>query len=110
MAERFFTASSSVLGTRMLSCASFFSNSNITGFKPERSYFDRSAVATNRSASASVLNVGIFFFIVPHFLFVHIPCANRTDKPFPGPLTDRKNQKDGSPACGLADRPKTLLG
>ncbi len=29
-------------------------------------YFDRSAVSPNRSASASVFKVGIFFFIAPH--------------------------------------------
>jgi hypothetical protein len=35
-------------------------------FKPERSYFDRLAVSTHRSASALVFNVGMFFFIAPH--------------------------------------------
>jgi hypothetical protein len=35
-------------------------------FKPERSYFDRSIVSINRSASTSVFNLEIFFFIAPH--------------------------------------------
>src|SRR5215813_13120776 len=94
---RAFTASSNDFGTRILSCSLFFSNSNRTGFRPDRSYSVRSAVATKRSASASLLKVGIFFFIVPDLLGSHVPGADRTDEPFPALFPDRKD-KEHAPA------------
>src|SRR5207244_5083293 len=92
--ERFLTASSNGFGRRMLSCAVFFSNSNRTGVRPERSYSARSAVSTKCSASASVLKVGIFFFIAPNLLSVHVPRGNRANQALPAALSDREDQED----------------
>src|SRR5258708_27241171 len=84
-------------GIRMLTRASFFSNSNRTGFAPERSYSVRSAVPTNASASLSLLKVGIFFFIVLNFLSVHVASSNGPDILFTFLLADREAQKDIPP-------------
>src|SRR5260370_34544183 len=107
---RFLTASSKGFGRRMLSCAVFFSNSNLTGVRPERSYSLRSAVSTKRSAAASVLKVGIFFFIAHDLLPVHVTGGNRANQARPATLADGEDQKDRSAAPGLADCPKPALG
>src|SRR5271157_255647 len=65
------SASSNGLGTRMLICSSFFSNSNRAGLNCEKSSPDRSC-ARNLSAALSVLSFGTFFFISGNFLCVHI--------------------------------------
>jgi hypothetical protein len=109
MAERFFTASSSPAGNRMFNCALFLSNSNITGFRPESSYFDRSAVSTNRAASSSVLKVGIFFFIAFYFLSLHETYAHQSNNAFAAPRPDCKGQKNGAALCSLVNRSKTRL-
>src|SRR5580693_5823374 len=95
------TASSSGFGRRMLSCAVFFSNSNLVGVRPERSYSVRSAVSTKRSASASVLKVGIFFFIAGNLLLVHVTGADGTKQALPIAFPDGKHQKNGATARGL---------
>src|SRR5712691_7603130 len=107
--ERFLTASSKDFGKRILSCAVFFSNSNLTGVRPERSYSERSAVSTKCSASASVLKVGIFFFIASDLFPVHVTGGNRANQALPISLPDSEDQKHGSAARRLADRPKASL-
>src|SRR5208282_216389 len=99
--ERFLTASSRRFGRRMLSCSVFFSNSNLTGLRPERSYSLRSAVSTKRSASASVLKVGIFFFIAPNFLPVHVAGTDGANQALAAMLPDGEDQK--------TDRPRAVL-
>src|SRR5258708_20413883 len=92
----------------MLTRASFFSNSNRTGFARERSYSVRSAVQTNASASLSLLKVGIFFFIVLNFLSVHLASSNGPDILFTFLLADREGREDMPPqrrsAYGLEPR------
>src|SRR5579875_1259623 len=75
----FFTATSNCSGRRMFTRASFFSNSNKTRLAPERSYCVRSAVSRNAAACLSLLNAGIFFFIVLNLLAVHISSTYRAD-------------------------------
>ena len=69
---------------RMLSCASFFSNSNRMGLKSDRSYSVRSAESTNCSASASVRKVGMVLrefglLTVCDFLAVHVSGRDGAD-------------------------------
>src|ERR1017187_8301371 len=106
---RFLTASSKGFGRRMLSCAVFFSNSNLTGVRPERSYSLRSAASTKRSASSSVLKVGIVFFTAHNLLPVHVTGGNRANQVLPATLPDGEDQKDGLAARGLADCPQASL-
>src|SRR5580704_19714276 len=93
---RCLTASSRGFGRRILSCADFLSNSNLTGARPERSYSVRSAVSTNRSASSSLLNVGIFFFIAPNLLPVHVTGSNGADQALSITLPEGEDQEDGT--------------
>src|SRR6478672_2501985 len=72
-------AASNGLGTRMLICSSFFSNSNRDGLNCEKSRSDRSC-ARNASASLSVLSLGTFFFIACDLLRVHIAGRHRADE------------------------------
>jgi hypothetical protein len=73
------------------------------------SYSLRSASSTKRSASSSVLKVGIFFFIPRDLLSVHIPSADRPDVALPTAFADRENEKNRSSARA-PDRLKSLLG
>src|ERR1700692_1792938 len=97
---RCLTASSNRFGRRILSCAVFFSNSNRTGVRPDRSYSLRSAVSTKRSASASLLKVGIFFFITHNLLPVHETGGNRANETLPATFAHGEDQKDRSTARG----------
>src|SRR5271157_4530135 len=72
------SASSNGLGTRMLICSSFFSNSNRTGLNCEKSSPDRSC-AKNLSAALSVLSFGTFFFISRNLPGVHVAGRHRAD-------------------------------
>src|SRR5580693_466351 len=72
-------AASNGLGTRMLICSSFFSNSNRDGLNCEKSRPDRSC-ARNASASLSVLSLGTFFFIGCDLLRVHVAGRHRADE------------------------------
>src|SRR5208283_4212965 len=76
---RALTAASNGLGTRMLICSSFFSNSNRAGLNCEKSRSDRSC-ARNASASLSVLSLGTFFFIGCNLLRVHIAGRHGADE------------------------------
>src|SRR5580700_1643244 len=106
---RCLTASSRGLGRRILSCADFLSNSNLTGVRPERSYSDKSAVSTNRSASSSLLKIGIFLFIAPNLLPVHVTGGNGADQALSATLPDGEDQEDRTAARGFADCPKPVL-
>src|ERR1022692_4087498 len=80
------SAASNVLGTRMLICSSFFSNSNCASLNCEKSRSDRSC-ARNTSASLSVLSLGTFFFFIGgNLLCVHV--AGR-------PGFERRQQRPG---------------
>src|SRR5271157_2371803 len=76
---RALTAASNGLGTRMLICWSFFSNSNRAGLNCEKSSSDRSC-ARNASAASSVLSLGTFFFIGVDLLRVHVAGRHRTNE------------------------------
>src|SRR3972149_4463557 len=102
---RFFTASSNDFGTRMLSCAVFLSNSNCNRLNPERSYALKSAASTKRSAASSVLNAGIFFFIVFDLLPVHVPGSDGTDVGLSGALVQRLKHR----SAGLENHPHPTL-
>lgn len=56
--------------------ADFGSNSNRTGLARERLYCVKSELATKRSASASVLKVGIFFFILRYSMACNAASAD----------------------------------
>src|SRR6202044_520478 len=84
-------------------------NSNRGGLRPDRSYSLKSAVSTKRSASTSVLKVGIFLFIAGNLPAVHVAGADRPNQALAATLADRKHQKDGTPVCGLADGAKALF-
>src|SRR3990167_11026589 len=111
---RSFTVLMSDSGSRMLTRADFFSNSNWTSF-PERSYSDRSAVATNSSASSSVWKVGIFFnlrigFFIGLDLFpVHIACAERANEITVRMRPHREEDEHMASAHSLADRAHSAL-
>src|ERR1700755_610085 len=70
-----FTASSRLSGTRMLTCASFFSNSKCIGLNCVKSRSDRSCLEKT-SASSSVRRTGTLRDpIESGFLGMHIPRA-----------------------------------
>src|SRR5687767_3779275 len=106
---RFFTASSSGSGKRILTRAAFFSNSNRTGIPPERSYSARLAVSTNRSASWSVRKFGIVFFILLDLLSMHVAGTYRTDETASSPFANCKNKKDVPALIRLSNCPQPLL-
>ena len=86
-----FTVSSKFCGKRMFSAAALGSNLNRIGLMPDRSNFDRSAVATNCSASASHLSDGIELvldFTVVNFLLMH---GARTDRAQISSVTTRND-------------------
>ena len=86
-----FTAFSRSYGRRRFSAAALGTNSNLIGFKPESSNRDKSAVATNCSASASLLSDGIGLavaFIVVNFLLMH---GARTDGAQTNSVTTRND-------------------
>src|SRR5215510_14767889 len=106
---RAFTASSSGFGTRMLSCSSFFSNSNLASLNCEKSRLDRSC-SRNASASSSVLRVGTFFLVIAsHLLCMHIRGAHRTDHPPPLLGPEGKGHKYGAPFLGPSDGNQPVL-
>src|ERR1017187_4283694 len=69
---RAFTAARSGLGTRMLICSSFFSNSKCAGLNCEKSGLERSW-ARNASACSSVFRRGTFFFISRFSISCYLP-------------------------------------
>jgi hypothetical protein len=95
------TASSNVVGTRMLISAAYFSNSNRIGLNPDRSYSDRSASSTNRSASASVLKTGMVLSAfslhkVVDFFLVHVPGRYRAKRHPSQSFPDREGDEQAS--------------
>src|SRR5689334_20471872 len=94
----------------MLSCAALLWNSKVAGLKPDRSYSERSAVSTNRSASSSVTKVGIFRFIVGQLLAVHVAGADRPDQLQAVTLADGEHEEDGAALLRSADPLKSPLG
>lgn len=105
-----FTAFSKGSGSRMLTRASFFANSNRTGLAPTRSNCVRSAVSTKTSASLSVLNIGILFFIVLNFFPVHVACAYWTDIVVTSLLAKHEDQKNVASCGAPCNAPKTDFG
>src|SRR3954453_20501709 len=100
-----FTASSRASGRRRLTDLSLRRSSKLTGTIVEKSYSVRSASATNRSASSSVLKAGQSFFIAPHLALVHVPDA---DGPQPrSPLGE--DGEDVPAPVGPPRRPVALL-
>src|ERR1700678_2654219 len=91
---RAFTAASSGLGIRMLTCSSFFSNSNRAALNCEKSRLERSW-ARNASASRSVLSRGTLFFIGCNLLGVHVASGHRADKALPIFRSYRKDHEHG---------------
>src|SRR5271157_1590621 len=73
-------AASKGLGTRILICSSFFSNSNCTGLNCEKSRVDKSW-SRNSSAALSVLSLGTCFFIGGDLPGVHVACGDRAYEP-----------------------------
>src|SRR5579885_3162677 len=97
----------------MFRAADLGSISNRMGLNPERSYWVRSAFATNRSAAASLRRGGIFLrrraFIVIDLLLVHVPGADRPDE---RPAVDRpqhEHQEDVATCSGFPDRAQAPL-
>src|SRR5215831_9766138 len=87
------TASRSCSGKRRFIDLSLrFISKRIT-WPPERSYSVRSAVATKSSASLSVLNVGIVFFIAFHFSLVHVPGTDGADQHAVPVVTQREDHE-----------------
>src|SRR5262245_6319813 len=106
---RAFTASSNGFGTRMLSCSSFFSNSNLAGLNCEKSRWERSC-SRNASASSSVLSLGTFFlFIARYLLGMHIPSTDRTDHLSPLLRSEGKGHKYRATFGGPADGNQSVL-
>src|SRR5712671_2477559 len=106
---RFFTASSNRLGMRMFNCAPFFSNSKCVAFPCDKSYSERSAVSTKRSAALSLLRSGSFFFIVVNLLLVHEPRTDRTDIFLSVTLPQGEHQEHIPPLPRLPDSLQALL-
>src|SRR5664279_1754200 len=104
------TASSNGPGNRKLTVLSFRLSSNRIGFISEKSYALRSAVATKRSASASVLSSGNFFLLIGFdFLSVHVARADRSDENVAAATSHGEDCKQMPPLLRAADRPKSLL-
>src|SRR5215207_8214368 len=91
----------------MFTRASFLSNSNRTGLKPDRSYSVKSAVATKFSACLSVLNLGIFFFIVLHLLPMHVAGADWSNEALAVACSERKVSCEAGLLCAV---PRTCMG
>src|SRR3984957_1757677 len=110
-AARALTESSRPLDRRILTRSVLGLNSKRTGTIPDKSYSERSAVATKCSASSSVFRTGSFFnfvfllFIVLDFLSVHIACTNRPNEDRTAAPAKRKRHKNmssgGTPPNGL---------
>src|SRR5580704_15176055 len=110
-AARALTESSRPLDRRILTRSVLGLNSKRTGTIPDKSYSERSAVATKCSASSSVFRTGSFFnflfllFIVLDFLSVHIACTNRPNEDGTAAPAKRKRHKNvpsgGTPPNGL---------
>src|ERR1700693_2751770 len=69
----------------------------------ERSYCVRSAVATNASASFSVLRTGNFFFIIFDLLWVHVTGADGPNEVLLPMSAQGKDGKNATPDLGPAD-------
>src|SRR5579862_2034166 len=110
-AARALTESSRPLDKRILTRSVLGLNSNRTGIIPDKSYSERSAVATKCSASSSVFRTGSFFnflfllVIVFDFLCMHIACTDRPNEDgvaAPAKRKHHKNMPSGStPPNGL---------
>src|SRR5690606_1445233 len=95
-------------GKRILSAADFGSISNRMGWKPDKSYSDKSDSATNCSASASLRNTGmglVLFRKMFDLLLMHIPSADRTQQNFPIDFLEHENQEHLSTNPRLTDSP-----
>src|SRR5262245_17195881 len=93
----------------MLSCSSFFSNSNRAGLNCEKSRCERSC-SRNASASSSLLSRGTFFLFIGRYLFgMHIPSTDRTDHLLPLLRSEGKGHKHGAACRGLAHSNQSVL-
>src|SRR6516165_5679966 len=76
---------------------------------PDRSYSDRSAVSTKRSAASSLSKLGSFFFITGNLLRMHVASADRTDEHLSCPFAQSEyDQHTAAGACS-ADGLQPLL-
>src|SRR5665213_2643102 len=107
---RCLTAFNRLAGSRMLSCEALGSNSNWTAFPPERSYRVRSELATKRSACASVLNVGIFLFIVLDLLCMHVACTDGANNRLATTRPHREHDKDVPPIFVACNGAQSFFG
>src|SRR5580704_15131751 len=88
------TASSSGSGKRRLTDLSFLRSSKRVGTISEKSYPLRSTVATKRSASASLLKSGNFFFMRQRLFLVHVAGANRPNEQEPPSSSHGEDHED----------------
>src|SRR6266849_7837421 len=103
------TASKSSSGKRRFTDLSLRFISKRIIWPTERSYSVRSAVATKSSASLSVLNVGIAFFIALHLFLVHVTSADGADQHAVTAFTQRKDHEYLTTIGGGANRSKPLF-
>src|SRR6266446_974779 len=104
------TASKSSSGKRRFTDLSLRFISKRTIWPPERSNSVRSAAATKSSASLSVLNVGIAFFIALDLFLVHVTSADGADQHAISLLTQRKNHENFAPLRRGSNGTKPLFG
>src|SRR5580704_2974947 len=97
------TAVSSFSGSRRLTDLSLGRSSNRMSRPPERSYSVRSAVATKSSASLSVLNVGIGFFIIRDLLAMHVTGADGAQQLADRTATPSEHDECSTPVQGRSN-------
>ena len=90
----------------MFSAAALGSNSNHVALKPDRSYCDKSAFATNYSACASVLSDGMgwvlaLVFIMSDLPGVHVTGADQAYQSFMACIANHEDQKTYGPCWVL---------
>src|SRR5271155_3530682 len=99
----------------MLTRSVFGLNSKRAATIPDKSYSERSAVATKCSAASSVLRTGSFFnlgfllFIVPDFLSMHIASTDWTNEGDVASLAQREYDQDVSSCSACSNRFEPLL-
>ena len=67
-------------------------------------------MATKRSAAASLVKVGIFFFIALDLLRLHVPGAERADEPCSVARPDREDEEHAPPFLRFPSRSHARLG
>src|SRR5690606_24942553 len=101
-------ASSSAAGRRMFSDADLGSSSKRMGLNCDRSYSDRSAVATKSSAASSLEKEGIDFnlaLIVRDLFLQHVAGTDRANFQLPAHCPQHEHQEDVPPGPRPPDCP-----